>query len=83
MDGETIRLLVLSGNMEQFKCCGFTKVKEQLKLRKLLTRDLEPSPSSTSVASMAMPSNITIQVSSNGKLSLAEMKKLTPEEKRI
>ena len=81
MDGETIRSLVLSGNMEQFKCSGFTKVKEQLKLRKLLTGDQEPSPLSTSVASMTMPSNITIQVSSNGKLSLAEMKKLTPEEK--
>ena len=81
MDGETIQSLVQSGSMEQFKYCGFTKVRDQLKLRKLLTGDHEPSPSSKSVASMA--NNITIQVSSNGKLSLAEMKKLTPEEKSV
>ena len=77
MDGETIQSLVCNGSMEQFKCCGFTKVKDQLKLRKLLIGDCDLSSSSKLVGS----SNVT--VSSNGKLTLAEMKKLTPEEKQV
>lgn len=78
MDGETIESLAQSGTIEQFKSCGFTKVGDQLKLRKLLIGDSKQSSSSKLVGN-----NVTIQVSSNGKLTLAEMKKLTPEERRV
>ena len=80
MDDETIHSLAHSGSIDQFKCCGFIKVKDQLKLKKLvlLIGDSVPSSSSKLVGS-----NVTVNISSNGKLSLAEMKKLTPEERRV
>jgi len=78
VDGETLQMLADNGSMDQLKSCGFIKVKDQLKLQKLLGGDYD---SSSKGLQLTRSNNVT--VSSNGKLTLAEMKKLTPEEKRL
>lgn len=78
VDGEAILMLADNGSVDQLKSCGFIKIKDQLKLRKLLG---SYNDSFSKGKHLMQSSNITI--SSNGKLTLAEMKKLSPDEKRL
>ena len=63
-------MLVRCGSMEQMKACGLTSVKQQLKLKQLLSPQLKAE----------VP---THAVSVHGKLSMSAIKKLTPEERRL
>lgn len=54
--------------------CGLTTVKQQLTLKKLL-----PMKEATPLTSSPIPS----RKSESGKLSMPEIKKLTPEEKHL
>lgn len=74
VDGETLLLLSSSGSVDQLRACGFKTIKEQLKLKKLLSE--EPTQ-----PSMAM--DVKPNYKSTSKLTLSEMKCMSPDDKRL
>ena len=82
MDGETLKLLANSGNMEQLKACGFIRVKDQLKLRKLAIADHEVT---TQVKNEELKSPCAVIRTSTavGKLSMTQIKQLSHADKHL
>ena len=74
-------MLAANGSMHQLKYCGFVKIKDQLRHCKLLRSNNHDEASSSELIKPNTSTGIT--VSSSGKLTLGEMKKLTSEEKRL
>ena len=79
VDGETLLMLVTLGSVEQYKACGLTTIKDQMKLRKLIGSSVS-SQSSTSASSSSAKVSTT---PSRGKLTKKFLQDLTPEDKRV
>ena len=78
-----------SGSMDQFVACGLRTVKDQMKLRKLLL-DVNQgmNAASTSSGTLILSPSSSGSSTSDGsncsrKLSIKEIKQLSPEDKRI
>ena len=63
----------------QVCACGLSTVKQQMKLRRVY----ETIGGRLGNSSSGCPSNISSQASGNRKLTLGEIKKLSPKEKHI
>ena len=69
-------MLSSSGTQDQYKACGLRTVKDQMKLRKLLgPHNVSPHPQSSCSSAGT--------TTTGGKLSLKEMKILSPEDKQV
>ncbi|KAL5510543.1 hypothetical protein EMCRGX_G006105 [Ephydatia muelleri] len=79
-DGESLALLCQHGSMEQLKACGLKTVSEQLKLRKLITLTLEQPTKAAACDNSPAPEGFG---GARKKLSLVELMKIPPEEKRL
>ena len=78
VDGETLKLLAYSSRIDQLRACGFSKIKDQLKLQKLLAqpeqdKNISPSPDQ-------LPQT---KFGTSGKLSMAQIKHLSPADKLL
>jgi len=77
VDGETLLLLSSSGSVDQLKACGFKTIKEQLKLKKLLSEESEQ-------LYMARHTIDTkSKTTSCSKLTLSEMRCMSADDKRL
>lgn len=74
MDKETLSELVHSRSYEQLKACGFVKVKDQLKLKKVM---------GLSSLHCKEESGPGVNSRKDAKLSMLEMKKLSSDDKRL
>eukprot|EP00731_Ephydatia_muelleri_P009432 Em0005g18a len=79
-DGESLALLCQHGSMEQLKACGLKTVSEQLKLRKLITLTLKQPTNTAACDYSPAPEGFG---GARKKLSLVELMKISPEEKRL
>ena len=72
VDGDTLLMLSTSGTIEQLKACGFTTVKQQMMLKRLLSTTAPASGSITPVASSRVR-----------KLKKKEINDLSPQDKSV
>lgn len=77
MDKETLSELAHLQSYDQLKACGFIKIKDQVKLRRLL-QGSSSVPEKSAVIRSGQGSK-----SHDGKLSLQDMKKLSSDDKRL
>ena len=77
IDGETLQILAEEGSVGQLRECGLTKIKDQLKLKRLIKH-------STCTAATMPPaaSNTNHSVAQDRKLEKKEIASLPPEEKK-
>lgn len=79
MDKETLSELAHLQSYEQLKVCGFVKIKDQVKLRRLMQEpSLVQSLSGKEVVADGHGSK-----AHDGKLSLQKIKKLSSDDKRL
>jgi predicted ATPase len=78
IDGETLQILAEEGSVGQLRECGLTKIKDQLKLKRLIKH------STCTAATMppAASSNTNHSVAQDRKLEKKEIASLPPEEKK-
>ncbi|KAL5487226.1 hypothetical protein EMCRGX_G019803 [Ephydatia muelleri] len=79
IDGETLLMLCKTGTTDQLKACGLETVKDQLKLKKLI----QGSEKTSVVAVTEQVACGTSCIELNRKLSLPELGKISPEDRRI
>ncbi len=75
VDGVTLQMLATCGSSEQMQRCGLTKLKDEMKLKKLLLNE------GHSVPQTCVSSSIGATGVADRKLKSSEMKALKPEEK--
>ncbi len=92
IDGDTLQMLLACGTMEQLCACGLKTIKDQMKLRKLfanLKSDCQGSPAGLSTPTSTLSLSGSSSSSSprgdvgDRKLSLKQLKALSPEEKQL
>ena len=79
IDGETLLMLCKTGTTDQLKACGLETVKDQLKLKRLIQ-------GSEKICVVAVTEQVacgTSCIELNRKLSLSELGKISPEDRRI
>ena len=81
VDGETLKLLASSDGIDQLRACGFTKIKDQLKLRKLAAEPPQDKGGSLMYDLSLLNQHSNIRKS--GKLSMAQVKQLSPADKLL
>ena len=81
MDGKTLNLLASSGGIDQLRACGFTKIKDQLKLRNLAAEP--PQDKGGILMYGSSSSNQHSNIGKSGKLSMAQIKQLSPVDKLL
>ena len=79
-NGESLALLCQHGSMEQLKACVLKTVSEQLKLRKLIKLTLEQPKIAAAFDNSPALEGFG---GARKKLSLVELMKIPPEEKRL
>ena len=79
IDGETLLMLCKTGTIDQLKACGLETVKDQLKLKRLI----QGSEKTSVVAVTEQVACGTSCIELNRKLSLSELGKISPEDRRI
>ena len=89
VDGETLRMLVNYASVEQMQLCGLKTIKDQMKLKKVFAVVCHGGNADST---FAVPSCATVTFNSSDtsgtskgtrKLTLSEIKNLTPEEEII
>ena len=90
VDGETLRMLVNCASVEQMQLCGLKTIKDQMKLKKVFAVVCHGGNADSTFAvpsSCATPTFNSSDTSGTSKgtkkLTLSEIKNLTPEEKRL
>ena len=78
VDGETLQMPAVQGNIEQLRECGMLTIKQQLQLKKFV-QSLDPTPTPDPSPSTTTSSHTQLQ---DRKLTKKELARLPLEEKQ-
>uniref|UniRef100_A0A1X7U905 Uncharacterized protein n=1 Tax=Amphimedon queenslandica TaxID=400682 RepID=A0A1X7U905_AMPQE len=83
IDGETLPMLVNCASLEQLNACGLHTIKKQMKLRKHYSTLCTPETVSCDGTGGTVSASPSATSCDSKKLTLSQMKVLSPEHKRL